>query len=116
MSTITTLGKYTVREGDSATTIAERILGDRSKVATILNANPEATYTPGDIINVPGFLGITVTVANDDQFPSLFRRIYKNPAQMQAAKVEFMKWNGTTMVENGDEVFFVDLRSKSYGY
>jgi hypothetical protein len=109
------VGRYTVREGDSALSIAQRVYGDRHLVRRLLDANPEG-FSPGNVIDVPGFVGTVMVAGEDEQFPTLFRRAYNNPASMHSAKVEFEKWNGTTVVNEGDQVFFVDLRAKSYGY
>lgn len=113
---IVDVGRYTVRSADSPMEISQRLYGDRHKVKKLLLANPTSTFQPGEVIDVPEFTGVVLVAEEGDQFPTLFRRAFKNPAAMQSAKVEFMKWNGTTMVEEGDSVFFVDLRKKTYGY
>jgi hypothetical protein len=110
------VGKYTVREGDTPSDIAHLLYGSRHKVKAILDANPGAEFAPGDVIDVPDFTGVVLVARAGEQFPSLFRRAFNNPAATQAAMVEFFKWNGTQTVSEGGEVFFVDMRRKTYGY
>ena len=112
----TDVGKYTVQEGDTAQSIAHKLYGDRHKVKMILDANPTSEYEVGDIIDVPNFTGVLVVAREGEQFPSLHRRAFSNPAAAQGALAEFKKWNGVREIQRGESVFFVDIRRKTYGY
>jgi hypothetical protein len=110
------IGKYTVQTGDDASLIAAKVYGDRHQVRKVLDANPTSSYEVGDVIDIPGFTGILVTARTGEQFPSLHRRAFNNPAASAGALPEFRKWNGVKEVQPGRIVFFVDMRRKSYAY
>lgn len=108
-------GLYRLLEGETATDVALKVYGDVHKVRRILEANP-GEWAAGDRIKVPGFTGTLVIARAGEQFPTLHRRVLNNPAATQAVKDAYFKWNGRLEVQEGDEVFFQDLRRVSYGY
>lgn len=110
-----TTGRYVVQEGDTSSRIANKLYADVRKAPTILHANPHG-WEPGDVIDVPGFTGFLLTVQPGEQFTRLYRRAFSSVNAAANAKEEFFKWNGRWAVEPGDDVFFVDLMKKSWGY
>lgn len=110
-------GHYRVREGDDFTKVALLVFGSRRKAVDIANANPDATMEPGSTLKIPGKPGIVAQIVSKNmQFPGLFRAIFRQSPTAGAIK-EFQRWNGGLMeFEEGELVFFPDLKPVNYGY
>lgn len=111
----TDVGRYTVREGDNLQIISQRVYGSTRRAAEIAKANTLSVEpTEGMILNIPGFEGVTTTVQGDEGITGLFVRV--KAKQITAADIkEFERWNGK-QTWDGQEVFLVNMRRKSYGY
>lgn len=108
-------GRYIVQEGDTLQSIAKKLFNDVHKAAAIAKANPEAPLEAGEVLEIPGFTGCVIVAKGGDQFPSLYRRVFTG-IPTEATRNEFFRWNGRREIQEGEEVFFVDIRRKTYGY
>ena len=109
-------GRYRVREGDTPSSIAERLYGDTRKAPVLLQENGY-DWEPGSIINVPNFSGFEMVARKGEQFTSLYRRAFNGTTAAGEAIDEFFKWNGGKReIQPGETVFFADSRKRSYGY
>jgi len=108
-------GRYRVQEGDTSSSIAAKLYNDVRKAPDIMKANGYG-WEAGDLIEVPGFTGVLVTSRKGEQFTSLHRRLFATLTPTAGSQAEFFKWNGKSALREGDEVFFVDSKTKCGGY
>lgn len=108
-------GLYTIQDGQGAMEIAQAVYGDPKRLPWVLDANPDADFTPGEQITIPNKKGTLLTAQSDDGIASMFLRDLPGKALSQYLDL-IVKWNGGAAadVSPGSVIFVPDRQATGY--